>query len=159
MNNITIGGYDAARQRSFAYYETLAGGAGAGPSSPGLSAIHTHMTNTLNTPVEALESTYPFRVLEYSVRPGSGGDGKHRGGDGLMRRYQFLAPAQVTIVSERRTRSPWGLAGGSPGAPGRNRLRRSGAEPKALGSKIGISVQPGDEVVIETPGGGGWGRP
>jgi N-methylhydantoinase B len=171
MNNITIGGEAAA---SFAYYETIAGGAGASPSSRGLDAVHTHMTNTLNTPVEALEMAYPFRVTEYAVRRGSGGAGKHPGGDGVTRTYEFLTPATVTLQTERRRLAPYGLNGGKPGQPGRNTLTRAenvadgfslppgGAEdPESdtlLPSKVRLTVAPGDRLTIESPGGGGWGR-
>jgi len=158
MNNVAIGGFDQERGRPFAYYETLGGGAGAGPSGDGLSAVHTHMTNTMNTPVEALEMTYPFRVRQYAVRRGSGGRGRHHGGDGLVREYEFLAPAQVTIVGERRRRAPWGLRGGRPGAPGRDLLIESGGRPRKLPSKAQLQVPAGARLRIETPGGGGWGR-
>lgn len=157
MNNLTIGGYDPFHGRHYTYYETICGGAGAGPSGDGLSAVHTHMTNTLNTPVEALELAYPFRITTYAVRRGSGGGGRHRGGDGAVRGYFFLAPAMVTIVSERRRVPPWGLAGGSPGAPGRNLLRRADGQEVELPGKASFTVQPGDELLIYTPGGGGWG--
>jgi N-methylhydantoinase B len=159
MNNVLIGGYDSARGRRFTYYETLAGGAGAGPEGPGLSAVHTHMTNTLNTPVEAIEATFPFRIAEYSMRAGSGGAARHPGGDGLRRAYEFLEPAEVTLMTERRENPPWGLAGGGPGAPGRNELVRTTGERVALPAKASFSVQAGDRVVVETPGGGGWGMP
>ncbi len=156
MNNLTIGGWDPRRQRPFAYYETIAGGSGASAEGPGASAIHTHMTNTWNTPAEAFEHEYPMRVKRYEVRYGSGGAGKHPGGAGVLREIEFLAPADVTILSDRRTRGPWGLAGGSPGSPGRNTLIRDGAE-RTLASKVQFQVQPGDVLRIETPGGGGWG--
>jgi N-methylhydantoinase B len=158
MNNVTIGGWDAERLRPFAYYETLAGGAGAGPSCDGLSAVHTHMTNTLNTPVEALELTYPFRVREYSVRRGTGGEGRQRGGDGLAREYEFLSPADVTLVTERRRRGAWGARGGSPGAPGRDTLTDPAERKRRLPSKTQLSVPAGARLRIETPGGGGWER-
>ena len=157
MNNVTIGGFDDERGRPFAYYETLAGGAGAGPSGDGLSAVHTHMTNTLNTPVEALELAYPFRVRRYALRRGTGGAGRHRGGDGLVREYEFLSPVQVTIVTDRRRRGPWGLRGGAPGAPGRDSLvERKGR--RRLPSKSQFPAAAGARLRIETPGGGGWGR-
>jgi N-methylhydantoinase B len=158
MNNITIGGFDGQRGRPFAYYETLAGGAGAGPQRDGLDAVHTHMTNTLNTPVEALEMTYPFRVLEYSLRQGSGGGGRHRGGEGLVRVYEFLDDAEVTLMTERRKRQPWGLAGGEAGAAGRNTLLRGGKATR-LPAKAQVSLRKADILRVETPGGGGWGRP
>ncbi len=157
MNNITVGGFDDERGRPFAYYETLAGGAGAGPWREGLSAVHTHMTNTLNTPLESLEMTYPFRVREYSLRDGSGGAGAHPGGEGLVREYEFLSPAEVTLMTERRSRRPWGLAGGGSGASGRNQLRRGGATAEELPGKARILVEAGDVLRVETPGGGGWG--
>jgi N-methylhydantoinase B len=173
MNNITIGGHlafpspahgrGAGGEGSYAYYETIAGGAGASPTGDGLDAVHTHMTNTLNTPVEALEMTYPFRfrVTEYAVRPASGGAGLHRGGDGVTRTYEFLSPADVTLITDRRRLPPYGLAGGTPGTPGRNSLlpHTSNLLPPAteLPSKIRLTVQPGDRLTIETPGGGGWG--
>ncbi len=158
MNNVTIGGYDEERDRPFAYYETLAGGAGAGPTSDALSALHTHMTNTMNTPVEALELSYPFRVREYAIRRRSGGPGGNAGGDGLVREYEFLSPAQVTIVGERRKRGAWGLRGGKDGKPGRDTLIEPDGTRRALPSKRSLSVRKGARLRIETPGGGGWGR-
>jgi len=161
MNNLTFGGdYPAgwpAATGQFAYYETIGGGAGAGPAGDGASGVHVHMSNTRNTPVEALEYSYPVRVEEYSLRVGSGGRGRHVGGDGLTRRLRFLAPATVTLTTDRRRRSPYGLAGGQPGAPGRNVLRRGDKETELPG-KTTITVQPGDAIQIETPGGGGWGE-
>jgi N-methylhydantoinase B len=158
MNNVTIGGTDArgSKAHSFAYYETLAGGAGAGPGYDGASAVHTHMTNTLNTPVEALEHAYPFRVERYAIRRGSGGQGANRGGDGVIRQYAFDAPAMVTLMTERRAHRPWGLDGGDGGAVGQNRLVRRD-ETRELPAKGSVEVEPGDRIVIETPGGGGWG--
>jgi N-methylhydantoinase B len=159
MNNVSIGGFDPDRKRAFAYYETIGGGAGAGPRHDGLSAVHTHMTNTQNTPVEALEMAYPFRVREYAVHRGSGGAGRHRGGDGIRRRWEFLAPATVTVVAERRRRPPWGLAGASPGEPGRTILEKPSGERRELPSKVQIRVEAGDAITLESPGGGGWGEP
>ena len=158
MNNVTIGGFDAERGRPFAYYETLAGGAGAGPTGDGLSAIHTHMTNTMNTPIEALELTYPFRVREYAVRRRTGGSGRRQGGDGLVREYEFLSPAEVTIVGERRRRRPWGLRRGEPGVAGRDTLIGPDGRRRRLPSKAQFRVPAGARLRIETPGGGGWGR-
>jgi N-methylhydantoinase B len=155
MNNVTFGG--AVEGRPFVFYETIGGGHGAGPAGHGLSGRHSHMTNTRNTPVEALEYAYPVRVLEYSLRDGSGGLGQHRGGDGIRRVYEFLCPAAVTINSERRVRGPYGLRGGEPGQPGLNRLVRDGLA-TILGGKHAIPVKAGDQVIVETPGGGGWGR-
>jgi N-methylhydantoinase B len=158
MNNVTIGGFDAGRGRPYTYYETLAGGAGASAAGEGLDAVHTHMTNTLNTPVEALEAAYPFRVRAYRLREGSGGRGRHRGGDGLLREYEFLGPARVNVVSERRRLAPWGLAGGGAGRPGRSRLLRAEGETVALPGKVQLDAGPGDRLRVETPGGGGWGK-
>jgi N-methylhydantoinase B len=157
MNNVAAGGYDLERDRPFTYYETLAGGAGAGPNRAGLSAVHTHMTNTMNTPIESIETAYPLRVTEYSIREGTGGRGRHQGGDGLQRTYEFLTPAQVTLMTERRETEPWGLNGGSPGSTGRNYLTRRTGEQIPLPSKANLSVEAGDRLTIETPGGGGWG--
>ena len=156
MNNLTIGGQHEGV--SYAYYETIAGGMGGSPTSDGLSAVHVHMSNTLNTPVEALEQAFPFRVTEYRVRQGSGGQGRHRGGDGVVRAYEILAPATVTVLSERRVEGPWGLQGGEAGAPGRNLLIRADGTEEALPSKFTRHVQPGDRLCIETPGGGGFGQ-
>lgn len=160
MNNVAFGGYDSSRRRPFAYYETIAGGMGARPQSSGISGIQTHMTNTLNTPVEALEFEMPLRVKEYSIRHGSGGSGKFRGGDGLRRRIEFLAATDLTVISDRRQMSPYGLSGGNPGVSGRNHLAKAGSEGDIdLASKVRIALQPGDIITIETPGGGGWGTP
>lgn len=150
MNNFTVGG------SGFVYYETIAGGHGASPHGDGVSGRHSHMTNTRNTPVEALEYALPLRVNTYALRDGSGGVGQHRGGDGIVREYEFLAPAQVTINSERRVYAPYGLRGGDPGQGGVNRLIRDGEEIN-LGGKWTGRLLPGDRIVIETPGGGGWG--
>ncbi|MCC6766436.1 MAG: hydantoinase B/oxoprolinase family protein [Deltaproteobacteria bacterium] len=157
MNNLAIGGFDHGRGRAFSYYETVAGGAGAGPNGAGASGIHTHMTNTLNTPIEALEAYYPFRVTAYRLRRGSGGGGRHRGGDGLVREITLLEPAEVTVLSERRRLSPWGLAGGAAGARGRNLLVRRGRS-RPLPSKANLRLEAGDGIRLETPGGGGFGR-
>ncbi len=157
MNNLALGGYDPIRGRAFAYYETIAGGGGGGPDRPGASGVHTHMTNTLNTPVEALEAEYPLRVTRYGLRPGSGGRGRHRGGDGVVREIHFLVPGQVTLLTERRRIRPYGLRGGEAGHAGRNLLiRRNKA--RVLSGKICLRVEPSDRVCILTPGGGGWGR-
>lgn len=156
MSNLTVGGTDPRTERAFAYYETLAGGAGAGPHTSGAGAVHTHMTNTLNTPVEALEHAYPFRIGRYAIRDGSGGHGMHRGGDGIIRRYMFTVPAEVTLLTERRRNAPFGLHGGESGAPGANILERGGVR-TALPSKCSFQVEDGDVVEIQTPGGGGWG--
>ena len=155
MNNFTFGGVDADG-RQCVYYETIGGGHGGGPLGDGISGRHSHMTNTRNTPVEALEHALPVRVLEYSLRDGSGGAGRSRGGDGVRRVFEFLAPAVITLNTERRRRAPYGLAGGAPGQPGRNTLLRSGVE-RVIGGKHTARVEAGDLVIIETPGGGGWG--
>ncbi len=156
MNNLSIGGWDARRRRQFAYYETIAGGMGASAAGPGESAIHTHMTNSWNTPVEALERQFPLRVRRYEVRRGSGGGGKHAGGDGIVREIEFLTPCDVTILSDRRERGPYGLAGGSAGTPGRNALLR-GKRGIRVRAKENFLVGAGDVLRVETPGGGGWG--
>jgi N-methylhydantoinase B len=158
MNNTTIGGMDPRTGHPFAYYETVGGGMGAGPGGDGLSGVHTHMSNSLNTPVEALEHAYPFRVTRYSLRRGTGGDGAHRGGDGLRRDLMLFAPARVALLCERRVEGPAGARGGAPGAPGENVLIRNGEE-KSLPGKATFFVEAGDIVSIRSPGGGGWGRP
>jgi N-methylhydantoinase B/oxoprolinase/acetone carboxylase alpha subunit len=158
MNNLSFGGHDTRRQRPFAYYETIAGGMGAGPEHDGHSATHTHMTNSWNTPVEALEHQFPLRIREYSIRRGSGGEGARLGGDGIVREWEFLERAKVTLLSDRRTRGPYGLDGGSPGSPGRNLLSRRGRT-TVTASKTEFHVESGDVFRIETPGGGGHGHP
>jgi N-methylhydantoinase B len=185
MNNFTFGGTtsppdplstsregESKQARAFVYYETIAGGHGAGPLGDGISGRHNHMTNTRNTPIEALEYALPVRVIEYRLRENSGGAGKHRGGDGIRRVYEFLASATATINSERRIYAPYGLDGGEPGKTGHNAilhplplapspLRREGEQNQpieAIGGKWTGQVSPGDQVVIETPGGGGWGQ-
>ena len=155
MNNLTFGGWDRVRGRAFAYYETIAGGMGASALSDGLNATHTHMTNSWNTPVEAFEHLYPLRIRSYRIRSGSGGRGKHRGGDGIVREYEFLTGADVTILSDRRTRGLYGLLGGYPGARGRNSLLR-GNRTTPIPGKSRFEVKPGDVLRIETPGGGGY---
>ncbi|MDH3949322.1 MAG: hydantoinase B/oxoprolinase family protein, partial [Gammaproteobacteria bacterium] len=150
MNNLAMG--NAAGKESWDYYETIGGGMGAGPFSDGISAVQTHMTNTLNTPIEVLESSYPLRVGRYAVRVDSGGRGRHMGGNGLIRSFTFLRPATVTLLTERRRHSPWGLQGGEDGLPGRNLLNGT-----LLAGKATLNVQSGDTLQIETPGGGGWG--
>jgi N-methylhydantoinase B len=152
MNNVAMG--SATAGVGWDYYETIGGGMGAGPHGGGLDAVQTHMTNTLNTPVEVLESRFPLRIRRYAVRRGSGGGGRHRGGDGLLREFEFLAPAHFTLLTERRTRPPWGLAGGAAGKVGVNRLNT-----QVLPGKCEGRVQAGDRLVIETPGGGGFGPP
>jgi N-methylhydantoinase B len=158
MNNLTIGGQRSDRS-PFAYYETIAGGMGAAADNDGPSGVQVHMTNTLNTPVEALELVFPFRLVRYALRRGSGGAGLHQGGDGIVREYTILAPATVTMLSERRAVAPWGLAGGAAGAPGRNLLLHADGRTEELPSKFTRHLHPGDRLRVETPGGGGWGAP
>jgi len=157
MNNLTFGGWDAGRSRPFAYYETIAGGMGAGPGNAGQSAVHTHMTNSWNTPVEAFEHQYPVRIVRYGIRSHSGGSGRHVGGDGIVRAFEFLTPAEVTILSSRRARGPYGLGGGMPGATGRTTLTRNGRK-TTVGAMAQLTVGSGDVLEIESPGGGGFGR-
>jgi N-methylhydantoinase B/oxoprolinase/acetone carboxylase alpha subunit len=161
MNNLTFGGMQPATADSppepFAYYETIGGGAGAGPQGDGGSGLHVHMSNTRNTPIEALEFAYPLRVVEYSLRQNSGGTGRHCGGEGLVRSLEFLALATATITSERRAKRPYGLQGGSEGENGRNQLIR-GETAVDLPGKTSVSLQPSDILRLETPGGGGWGK-
>jgi len=157
MNNLTIGGIDPRTGREFSYYETVAGGMGARPGSDGLSAVHTHMTNSLNTPAEALEYAYPLRVRSYSIRTGSGGNGAHKGGDGVVREVETLAPANMSLLADRRKRAPYGLDGGSPGALGKDYVIRKGRR-NTIQSKGSRHLETGDIVRIETPGGGGFGK-
>jgi N-methylhydantoinase B/oxoprolinase/acetone carboxylase alpha subunit len=156
MNNVAFGGFDPAHQAGFAYYETIGGGMGASPEKDGLSGVHTHMTNSLNTPLEALEKYFPMRIVKYAMRKGSGGKGRQSGGNGIIREYAFSVPTQVSIISERRNFSPYGLHGGKNGVKGRNILISKGQK-KTLGSKVNLKVFPGDTLRIETPGGGGYG--
>jgi len=158
MNNIAFGGFDPSLGRRYAYYETIGGGMGAGPGRAGLSGVHTHMTNSLNTPIEALENYLPLKIGEYRLRRRSGGRGRWRGGDGLIREYEFSTPVQLTIISERRQFAPYGLQGGAPGRPGKNTLIR-GKRRLKLGSKVNLKIYPGDKLRVETPGGGGYGQP
>jgi N-methylhydantoinase B len=158
MSNLTLG---SARSggAAFSYYETIAGGAGASPQGPGAHSVHTHMTNTRNTPIEELENALPVRVLACSVRRGSGGAGLHAGGDGVTKRLRFLEPSHVAWIADRSERGPWGLAGGGAGAGGSARLSRArSARSLALPSKVAFEVAAGDELELCTPGGGGWGR-
>ncbi len=159
MNNLLIGGHDLARDKPFVYYETIGGGMGARPEKDGISGIHTHMTNTSNTPVEAMEFAFPLRLKRYALRRGSGGQGQHNGGDGLVRDVEFLSPARVTVLSERRRFAPPGHHGGHHGEPGENVLFRGGVEEVQLAGKETLDVEAGDILSIRTPGGGGWGAP
>ncbi len=157
MSNLTFGGTDPETGEDFAYYETIAGGLGARPNADGLDATHCHMTNSLNTPIEAFEHAYPYRVRRYAIRRGSGGRGRFRGGDAIVRELEALCPSQVTILSDRRAHAPYGLEGGEPGTPGRNTLVAHGVE-RDLGGKASMWVDAGSVVRVETPGGGGYGR-
>ena len=153
MNNVIFG------DGRFGYYETLGGGCGAGPGFAGASAVHSHMTNTRMTDPEILEHRYPVRVRRLAVRRGSGGAGRWRGGDGLVRELEFLAPVHVSVLTQHRSSGPYGVEGGAAGAPGRQRLQRSTGEVVKLASVDGVRAEPGDRLEIETPGGGGWGAP
>jgi N-methylhydantoinase B len=157
MNNLSFGGVDPRTGEPFAYYETIAGGMGARPSTDGLSGVHTHMTNSLNTPIEALESTYPVRVRRYSLRRGSGGKGKFRGGEGIVREIEFLTEVRGSILSDRRRFGPYGLAGGKPGRRGINQLTVQGRK-RNLPGKVAFAAPRASVLKIETPGGGGWGK-
>ena len=180
MNNLTIGGIDPRGNEPFAYYETIAGGMGARPTKPGVSGVHTHMTNSLNTPAEALEYAYPLRVSRYSLRNrsdsslsratqtagsrnrdklASGGQGKYRGGEGIVREIEALTDAEVTLLSDRRRFGPYGLQGGKAGAPGRAEVVRRYGQREILPGKSSVHLGPGDCIRIESPSGGGWGRP
>lgn len=153
MNNVLIGSDE------FAYYETLAGGQGGRPGRAGQSGLHTGMTNTKNTPIESLESHYPFRVVRYGLRRGSGGAGEFAGGEGIEREIEFLAPATVSLMGERRRVMPWGLAGGRPGSTGEDWVIRKGGKPERVSGKSTFEVESGDRLLVRTPGGGGWGVP
>lgn len=154
MNNVLVGGTDSSGQ-PFSYYETIAGGAGAGPWGPGASGVHTNMTNTRNTPIEALEHAYPFRAVAYELRRGSGGPGRHRGGDGVIREFTVLADdATVTLLGERRSRGPWGAEGGEDGAPGEQWI-----DGRPVDGKVTLRTDGPVTVRVATPGGGGWGLP
>ena len=157
MNNMTAGGIDPRTQSPFAYYETMGGGMGARPGLDGLSGVHIHMSNTLNTPVEAFEYAYPMRITSYQLRDNSGGRGAARGGDGLIREVTFEVPTDVTLLTERRRVAPYGLQGGESGRCGENRLWHEGQE-TVLPGKVHFRALPGDRLTIATPGGGGWGR-
>ena len=168
MNNLTIGGIDLRKDdprkgnprtgEPFAYYETVAGGMGARPGKPGVSGVHTHMTNSLNTPAEALEYAYPLRVRRYALRSGSGGSGQFRGGDGIVREIEVLTDCDVTLLADRRSRGPWGLAGGADGAPGRAFITRRDGSVEEMPGKFSTRLRKGERIRIETPGGGGWGK-
>jgi len=162
MNNLTIGGLFPKENdglgEPFAYYETIAGGMGARPTQDGISGVHTHMTNSLNTPAEALEYAYPFRVTRYSLRADSGGAGKHRGGDGIVRELELLCDAEVTLLADRRIRGPYGLNGGSDGSPGRDIVVRQDGAEVPIPAKGSVRLKKGERIRVESPGGGGWGK-
>jgi N-methylhydantoinase B len=152
MNNLAMGSAANETEQVWDYYETIGGGMGASSVADGIDAVQTHMTNTLNTPIEALEMTFPIRIRRYQIRAGSGGRGASRGGAGIVREFEFLQPANVTLLSERRAHPPWGLHGASHGRSGRNLLNQ-----QVIKAKQDFAVQSGDRLVIETAGGGGWG--
>src|SRR3989440_6580182 len=163
MNNLTIGGVDRRREDQrigapFAYYETIAGGMGARPDRNGVSGVHTHMTNRLNTPAEALEHAYPLRVTRYTLRPGSGGAGKYKGGDGIVREIELLADAEVTLLADRRSRGPYGLAGGADGSPGKTEILHPDGKREMVPGKTSMRLQKAARITIESPGGAGHGR-
>ena len=163
MNNVTIGGIDSRSKdpgahQPFAYYETIAGGMGARPTKDGVSGVHTHMTNSLNTPAEALENAYPVRLRQYSLRPNSEGRGLHTGGNGIIREIEVLTDAQVTLLADRRARGPYGLNGGANGSPGRTVIIHQDGSEEELAGKTSTRLKAGERVRIESPGGGGWGK-
>ncbi|MFP3867043.1 MAG: hydantoinase B/oxoprolinase family protein [Desulfobacteraceae bacterium] len=156
MNNLAFGGHWPGTNQEFTYYETIGGGMGGSPSHPGLDGVHSHMTNTRNTPVEVIEQHYPVLVEHYGYRPGSGGDGQHRGGQGLRRDFQFLSEVTLSLLTERRQHPPYGLSGGHPGRKGENVLITPEREQRLPG-KVNLTLAPGTRLSIRTPGGGGWG--
>ncbi len=157
MNNTAIGGVNLDGKTLFAYYETIGGGMGGGPGMPkGLSGVHTHMSNSLNTPIEALEHAYPFRITRYEIRRGSGGEGASAGGDGLRRDLELLVDSEVTLLTERRERGPSGANGGDDGMPGENWLLTKSGD-RRLPGKVSLRAKRGNVLSIRTPGGGGWG--
>ena len=158
INNLTIGGIDPRTNEPFAYYETIAGGMGGRPDREGVSGVHTHMTNSLNTPAEALEYAYPLRVRRYGLRSGSGGSGKHSGGDGVVRELEVLTESEVTLLGDRRARGPWGLQGGADGKAGAAAVLRNDGSVQELPGKFNVRLQAGERIRIESPGAGGWGE-
>jgi len=157
MNNLTIGGISPGSMEPFAYYETIAGGMGARPTKDGVSGVHTHMTNSLNTPAEALEYAYPLRVRRYSLQRGTGGDGEYRGGDGIVREIEVLTDSDVTLLSDRRKRAPYGLAGGDEGSLGKAEVIRKDGSVQTVPGKFSVRLQSGERIRIQSPGGGGFG--
>jgi N-methylhydantoinase B len=158
MNNLTIGGVDERTGEPFAYYETIAGGMGARPDRDGVSGVHTHMTNSLNTPAEALEHAYPLRVTRYSLRQGSGGQGRFRGGDGIVREVELLSDAEVTLLADRRSRGPYGLQGAMDGSAGKTEVVHLDGSRETLPGKTSVRLKKGERIRIESPGGGGLGK-
>jgi N-methylhydantoinase B len=159
MTNLTVGGVDPRTGAPFTYYETTAGGMGARPGMDGIDGIHCHMTNSLNTPIEALEYAYPFRMRSYGYRKGSGGKGRFRGGNGLVREIELLADSQVTFLCDRNKFAPYGLAGGEPGAKGWETIEKPDGQATRLPGKCTLYASAHDVIHVETPGGGGWGKP
>jgi len=159
MNNLTIGGIDPPTGMPLAYYAPIAGGMGARPTKDGVSGVHCHMTNSLNTPAEALEYSYPLRVRQYSLRTASGGDGHFRGGDGIVRELEVLTDAEVTLLADRRVNGPYGLSGGADGSPGRSEILRADGTVDLLPGKCSVRLRKGEKVRVSSPGGGGWGDP
>lgn len=157
MNNLTIGGIDPRTGEPFAYYETIAGGMGARSTKDGVSGIHTHMTNSLNTPAEALEYAYPVRLRRYSLRSKSGGGGLHVGGNGIVREIEVLTDSQVTLLADRRSNGPYGLSGGNDGTSGRAVIVHNDGSEEELPGKCSVRLRSGERIRIESPGGGGWG--
>jgi N-methylhydantoinase B/oxoprolinase/acetone carboxylase alpha subunit len=158
MNNVTLGGVDPRTGARFAYYETLGGGMGGRLGLAGLSGVHTHMSNTRNTPIEAIENYLPVRIRRYGLRTGTAGAGAYPGGEGIIREYEMLTNTSVTILSDRRRGAPYGVRGGQPGGSGCNTLVRDGRK-QTLPGKVQLELRAGDRLRIETPGGGGYGRP
>ena len=158
MNNITLGGGDPRNGRRFAYYETIGGGMGGRNGLPGISGVHTHMSNTRNTPIEAIEHYLPVRIRRYTLRSGSGGSGRYRGGEGIIREYEMLAQTSVTVLSDRRAGRPYGAQGGEPGTAGRNTvIHARGVRAQRLQRRSRHRGPQGDCLRLETPGGGGFG--
>ena len=158
MNNLLFGRAASKERPGFGYYETVCGGAGAGPGFAGASAVHTHMTNTRITDPEVIEERFPVRLLRFAIRRGSGGKGEFPGGDGVIRELEFLEPLDLSLITSRRVTDPYALAGGSPGMRGLNTLIRQDGRRESLPPMAQVPVTKGDRLVLETPGGGGYGR-